>query len=102
MSGGGDAKFFARVSRVYQFTQTRWRCANEKSVILQGKVAELRVELNSDKKDKNHARKKIALEKIVANMTMSNNDMAALFRDGVRCMQSPALEIMKRPAHITR
>ena len=46
----------------------------------QGKVAELRIELNSGgKKDKNHAAKKIALKKIVANMTMSNNDMVALF-----------------------
>ncbi|EEY22252.1 conserved hypothetical protein [Verticillium alfalfae VaMs.102] len=45
-----------------------------------GKVAELRLELNSGgKKDKNNAGKKIALKKIVANMTMSNNDMVALF-----------------------
>ncbi|KAK6521968.1 hypothetical protein TWF281_002541 [Arthrobotrys megalospora] len=72
MSGGGDAKFFAR-----------------------GKVAELRIELNSDKKDKNHVRKKIALKKIVANMTMSNNDMAGLFPDVVQCMQIPQLEIKK-------
>ncbi|EWC44130.1 hypothetical protein DRE_07187 [Drechslerella stenobrocha 248] len=72
MSGGGDAKFFAR-----------------------GKVAELRSELNSDKKDKGHVRKKVALKKIVANMTMSNNDMAALFPDVVQCMQIPHLEIKK-------
>ncbi|TGO15378.1 hypothetical protein BTUL_0041g00640 [Botrytis tulipae] len=72
-SGGGDAKLFAR-----------------------GKVAELRLELNSGgKKDKNHAAKKIALKKIVANMTMSNNDMVALFPDIVGCMQIPSLEIKK-------
>ncbi|KAA8571007.1 hypothetical protein EYC84_000376 [Monilinia fructicola] len=72
-SGGGDAKLFAR-----------------------GKVAELRTELNSGgKKDKNHAAKKIALKKIVANMTMSNNDMVALFPDIVGCMQIPSLEIKK-------
>ncbi|KAI9051638.1 hypothetical protein LZ554_004680 [Drepanopeziza brunnea f. sp. 'monogermtubi'] len=72
-SGGGDAKLFAR-----------------------GKVAELRQELNSGgKKDKNHAAKKIALKKIVANMTMSNNDMVALFPDIVGCMQIPSLEIKK-------
>lgn len=53
------------------------------------------MELNSDKKDKNHVRKKIALKKIVANMTMSNNDMAALFPDVIQCMQIPALEIKK-------
>lgn len=62
----------------------------------QGKVAELRLELNSGgKKDKNHAAKKIALKKIVANMTMSNNDMVALFPDVVACMQIPSLEIKK-------
>ena len=54
------------------------------------------MELNSGgKKDKNHAAKKIALKKIVANMTMSNNDMVALFPDIVGCMQIPSLEIKK-------
>ena len=63
---------------------------------LKGKVAELRLELNSGgKKDKNHSAKKIALKKIVANMTMSNNDMVALFPDVVGCMQIPSLEIKK-------
>jgi AP-2 complex subunit beta-1 len=66
----------------------------------QGKVAELRLELNSGgKKDKNHAAKKIALKKIVANMTMSNNDMVALFPDIVACMQIPSLEIKKMFVH---
>ncbi|KFY76247.1 hypothetical protein V498_09658 [Pseudogymnoascus sp. VKM F-4517 (FW-2822)] len=72
-SGGGDAKLFAR-----------------------GKVAELRQELNfGGKKDKNHSAKKIALKKIVANMTMSNNDMVALFPDVVACMDIQSLEIKK-------
>ncbi|KAI9817922.1 MAG: hypothetical protein M1832_004542 [Thelocarpon impressellum] len=72
-SSGGDAKLFAR-----------------------GKAAELRLELNSGgKKDKNHSAKKIALKKIVANMTMSNNDMIALFPDVINCMQIPSLEIKK-------
>lgn len=62
----------------------------------QGKVAELRLELNSGgKKDKNFAAKKTALKKIVANMTMSNNDMVALFPDIVGCMHIPSLEIKK-------
>lgn len=62
----------------------------------QGKVAELRQELNSGgKRDKNHSAKKITLKKIVANMTMSNNDMVALFPDVVDCMQIPSLEIKK-------
>ena len=69
----GDAKLFAR-----------------------GKVAELRAELqNNGKKDKNHAAKKTTLKKIVANMTMSNNDMVALFPDVIGCMQLPVLEIKK-------
>ncbi len=66
------------------------------NVRYKGKVAELRSELtNSGKKDKNHASKKNALKKIVANMTMSNNDMVALFPDVINCMQIPVLEIKK-------
>lgn len=62
----------------------------------QGKVAELRFELNSGgKKDKHFTAKKIALKKIVANMTMSNNDMVALFPDIVGCMTIQNLEIKK-------
>ena len=63
---------------------------------LQGKVAELRQELNSGgKKDKNNSAKKIALKKSVANMTMSNNDMVGLFPDIIATMQTPSLEIKK-------
>jgi AP-2 complex subunit beta-1 len=63
----------------------------------QGKVAELRAELTAPggKKDKNYFTKKIALKKIVANMTMSNNDMVALFPDIVDTMGLPSLEIKK-------
>lgn len=63
----------------------------------QGKVAELKLELNSGggKKDKNFLTKRIALKKIVANMTMSNNDMVALFPDIVGCMGIQNLEIKK-------
>ncbi|KAK5163219.1 uncharacterized protein LTR77_010805 [Saxophila tyrrhenica] len=63
----------------------------------QGKVAELRAELTAPggKKDKNFLTKKIALKKIVANMTMSNNDMVALFPDVVDTMGLPSLEIKK-------
>ena len=63
----------------------------------QGKVAELRLELTSTsgKKDKGFMTKKIALKKIVANMTMSNNDMVALFPDVVAVMGLPSLEIKK-------
>jgi vesicle coat complex subunit len=59
-------------------------------------VAELRLELNGGgKKDKNFSAKKTALKKIVANMTMSNNDMILLFPDVISCMQIPNLEIKK-------
>ena len=59
-------------------------------------MAELRTELASGgKKDKNNATKKIALKKIVANMTMSNSDMVALFPDVTACMHIPSLEIKK-------
>jgi AP-2 complex subunit beta-1 len=63
----------------------------------QGKVAELRLELQAvgGKKDKGHLGKKIALKKIVANMTMSNNDMIALFPDVVQVMGLASLEIKK-------
>jgi vesicle coat complex subunit len=49
----------------------------------------------SGKKDKTYSSKKIALKKIVANMTMSNNDMIALFADVIMCMEIPNLEIKK-------
>ncbi|KAH8164279.1 hypothetical protein CIB48_g3987 [Xylaria polymorpha] len=63
---------------------------------IQGKVAELRAELNSgSRKDKNFTQKKIALKKIVANMTMSNNEMVSLFPDVINCMQIQSLEIKK-------
>jgi AP-2 complex subunit beta-1 len=56
----------------------------------------LRAELQvGGRKDKNHAAKKIALKRIVANMTMSNNDMVALFPDVVACMNIEVLEIKK-------
>ena len=62
----------------------------------QGKVAELRQQLtNSGKKDKNHAAKREALKKIIANMTMSNNDMVALFPDVLACMAVENLEVKK-------
>ncbi|KAJ6785013.1 hypothetical protein PWT90_06171 [Aphanocladium album] len=70
--------------------------AGDSRLFARGKVAELRLELNSGgKKDKNYSMKKIALKRIVANMTMSNNDMVALFPDVIGCMNLPSLEIKK-------
>lgn len=90
------------VERVISAPQKRLLSSTEgliddaNKLFLKGKVAELRLELNSGgKRDKNHSAKKIALKKIVANMTMSNNDMVALFPDVVGCMNIPSLEIKK-------
>ncbi|GAP87356.2 putative AP-2 complex subunit beta [Rosellinia necatrix] len=70
--------------------------AGDSKLFARGKVAELRAELNSgSKKDKNFTQKKIALKKIVANMTMSNNEMVSLFPDVISCMQIQNLEIKK-------
>ncbi|CAK9786920.1 vesicle-mediated transport-related protein [Cutaneotrichosporon oleaginosum] len=61
-----------------------------------GKIQDLRDELRNagDKRDKGFQRKKTALKKIVANMTMGN-DMSPLFPDMIQCMQIQVLEIKK-------
>lgn len=72
------------------------RTLGQRTNTAQGKVSELRMELQGGgKKDKNHSAKKITLKKIVANMTMSNNDMIGLFPDVIGCMTIPSLEIKK-------
>lgn len=82
---------------VYEVPQTPQTRSLLAARARQGKVAELRLELQApgSKKDKAHHGKKIAMKKIVANMTMSNNDMVSLFPDVVACMQIPSLEIKK-------
>lgn len=58
-------------------------------------VQELRAELvSTEKKDKQHTRKRTVLKKIVANMTMSN-DMSSLFPEIIQYMGIPQLEIKK-------
>lgn len=88
-----------RTQRLHLSTMEMSPTHEEKIPVLtgeQGKVAELRQELtNSGKKDKNHASKKNALKKIIANMTMSNNDMVALFPDVLACMSIENLEVKK-------
>eukprot|EP00158_Paraphelidium_tribonemae_P007633 Partr_v1_DN28307_c1_g1_i2_m79180 putative Adaptor-related protein complex len=60
-----------------------------------GKVQELRQDLIDDgKKDPKFTKKRSALKKVVANMTMGN-DMSALFPDVMSCMQIPDIEIKK-------
>ncbi|KAG6820601.1 hypothetical protein H0H93_014517 [Arthromyces matolae] len=69
---GQDAKFFQR-----------------------GKIEELRAELQAaETKDKKFQKRKTALKKIVANITMGN-DMSPLFTDVVQCLGTPLLEIKK-------
>ncbi|KAM3516342.1 hypothetical protein MY11210_000101 [Beauveria gryllotalpidicola] len=103
--GAGDSKLFARTvvqgsastaKTMALFLNYNPPVTLEKLRSRQGKVAELRLELNGGgKKDKNFSMKKIALKRIVANMTMSNNDMVALFPDVIACMNLPSLEIKK-------
>lgn len=69
---GQDAKFFQR-----------------------GKIEELRAELQAaEAKDKKFLKRKTALKKVVANITMGN-DMSPLFTDVVQCLGTPLLEIKK-------
>ncbi|PFH54393.1 hypothetical protein AMATHDRAFT_53363 [Amanita thiersii Skay4041] len=69
---GQDAKFFQR-----------------------GKIEEFRAELQiADSKDKKFTKRKTALKKIVANITMGN-DMSPLFPDVVQCLGTPLLEVKK-------
>ncbi|TFK76489.1 Adaptor protein complex beta subunit [Pluteus cervinus] len=60
-----------------------------------GKIEEFRAELQAaETKDKKFTKRRTALKKIVANITMGN-DMSALFTDVVQCLGIPSLEIKK-------
>ncbi|KAK4056663.1 hypothetical protein OIO90_002215 [Microbotryomycetes sp. JL221] len=59
-----------------------------------GKITELRAELQADKKDKNFAKRKAVLKRVVASMTMGQ-DMSPLYPDVVACLSIPALEVKK-------
>ncbi|KAJ1964008.1 hypothetical protein GGI12_001701 [Dipsacomyces acuminosporus] len=59
-----------------------------------GKVHDLRAELTSEKKDPKYQRKKVAMKKVVANMTMGN-DMSPLYQEVIACMGIPDLEVKK-------
>ena len=64
-------------------------------------MAELRAELDGGgRKDKNNSAKKIAMKKIVANMTMNNNEMIGLFPDVIAQMHIPSLDIKKMLVYI--
>ena len=69
-------------------------CAECRVFLSAGKIQELRAELNSDRKDAKHSKKKTVMKKIVANMTMGN-DMSPLFPDIINVMNVPILEIKK-------
>lgn len=55
-----------------------------------GELAELRLDLQSEKKE----RKKEAIKKIIASMTVGK-DVSSLFPDVVNCMQTDSLELKK-------
>eukprot|EP00731_Ephydatia_muelleri_P022589 Em0015g172a len=55
-----------------------------------GELAELKADLQSDKKD----RKKEAVKKIIANMTVGK-DVSSLFAEVINCMQTDNLELKK-------
>ena len=55
-----------------------------------GELAELRLDLQSEKKE----RKKEAIKKIIASMTVGK-DVSSLFADVVNCMQTDNLELKK-------
>uniref|UniRef100_H3A0V7 AP complex subunit beta n=1 Tax=Latimeria chalumnae TaxID=7897 RepID=H3A0V7_LATCH len=55
-----------------------------------GEIFELKADLNSDKKEK----KKEAVKKVIASMTVGK-DVSALFPDVVNCMQTDNLELKK-------
>lgn len=74
---------------------TRKASTSDASLFTRGKVGELREQLSLDKRDKNHKNKRTALKQIVANMTMSNNEMTALFPDIIACMGIYDLQIKK-------
>lgn len=57
---------------------------------IQGELAELRQDLQGDKRD----RKKDAIKKIIASMTVGK-DVSSLFPDVVNCMQTDNLELKK-------
>jgi len=60
-----------------------------------GKIQEFRAELlAAESKDKKYTKRKTALKKIVANITMGN-DMSPLFTDVIQCLGTPLLEIKK-------
>ncbi|KAJ2999637.1 hypothetical protein HDV02_002406, partial [Globomyces sp. JEL0801] len=59
-----------------------------------GKVHELQQELQFDKKDTKNIKKKHALKKVIANMTMGN-DMSPLAADVIACISLQDLEIKK-------
>ena len=100
-----DAKFFSK-SLCWQGSVYKLHT----NITARGKTQELRNELRqaNDKRDKGFIKKKTALKKIVANMTMGNDSelsilscraqlitVSPLFPDIIQCMQIQVLEIKK-------
>ncbi|KPV74829.1 uncharacterized protein RHOBADRAFT_48520 [Rhodotorula graminis WP1] len=58
------------------------------------KLQELRAELQADKKDKNFARRKTVLKRVVASMTMGQ-DLSPLYPDVLACLSIQVVDIKK-------
>ncbi|KAJ1799075.1 hypothetical protein LPJ59_002079 [Coemansia sp. RSA 2399] len=58
------------------------------------KVHDLRAELTTEKKDPRYQLKKVAMKKVVANMTMGN-DMSPLYKEVLACMGIPNIDVKK-------
>ena len=68
---GGDARFFPSSKNA--------------------EIVELRADLNSVDKEK----MKDAVKKVIANMTVGKADVASLFTDVIKCMQTDNIELKK-------
>ena len=81
-----DSKYFTTTKKGLVLVVTS-NCTRHFSI---GELAELRLDLQSEKKE----RKKEAIKKIIASMTVGK-DVSSLFPDVVNCMQTDSLELKK-------
>ena len=75
----------AEIDRGVNMTDSKYFTTTKK-----GEIFELKSELNSDKKE----RKREAVKKVIASMTVGK-DVSALFPDVINCMQTDNLELKK-------
>uniref|UniRef100_A0A182SV42 Clathrin/coatomer adaptor adaptin-like N-terminal domain-containing protein n=1 Tax=Anopheles maculatus TaxID=74869 RepID=A0A182SV42_9DIPT len=83
--GGCECRVQLRIFNSPKMTDSKYFTTTKK-----GEIFELKSELNNDKKEK----KKEAVKKVIASMTVGK-DVSALFPDVVNCMQTDNLELKK-------